>query len=112
MALTLSNIHPQFPRGAAGGPTSVFVKATFDSSYPTGGESLTPAMLGLSEIFLVLVSNDAADGSAGFVFQYDYTAQKIKAFDEGGVADAPLTELADTSSDLDGDVVRLLVYGV
>jgi hypothetical protein len=112
MALTLSNVHPQFPRVNLGGPSAVLVNATFDNSYPTGGESLAPGDLGLSEIFFVFASPDAAGGAAGFVFQYDYTTKKLKAFDEGGAADAPLTELADTSSDLDGDTVKLLVLGI
>lgn len=51
------------------------VDVTFDASYPTNGEALTPANLGLQTIDLVLVSPDG-----GYLFAYDYTNQKLKAF--------------------------------
>ncbi len=49
-------------------------KVTFDSSYAEGGESLTPVMVGLDEIYAVL-----APPQAGYNFEYDYTNQKLKA---------------------------------
>lgn len=51
------------------------VDVTFDASYPTNGESLTPANLGLQTIDLVLASPDG-----GYLFAYDYTNEKLKAF--------------------------------
>ena len=45
----------------------------FDSSYPTGGESLTPRNLGLSGIDHIQL-----EPGYGFLFEYDYTNEKIK----------------------------------
>ena len=46
----------------------------FDSSYPSGGESLTKASLGLSSAEQVIILPQG-----GHSFVYDYTNQKIKA---------------------------------
>jgi hypothetical protein len=48
---------------------------TFDSSYATGGESLVPSELGLHTI-----ENIILHPSAGFSFDYDYAAQKVKVY--------------------------------
>lgn len=49
---------------------------SFDSSYPTGGESLTYAELGFSKApdWVEVVPK------AGFVFEYDIANQKLKAY--------------------------------
>lgn len=59
------------------------VRATiaFDSSYPTGGESLTAANLGLGTIEYIRI-----DPKAGYVFEYDYTNKKVLAYRSGAVA--------------------------
>lgn len=56
-------------------------KATiaFDDSYPTGGESLTPAMLGLGTIDFISIGN-----KGGYVFEYDYANQKVIVYGAGG----------------------------
>ncbi|MCP4346118.1 MAG: hypothetical protein GY795_11410 [Desulfobacterales bacterium] len=61
---------------------------TFDDSYPTGGEALTPVSLGLGEIDVFV-----AEGAGGYVFEYDRTNDKLKAF-TGGSEVANLTDLA------------------
>ena len=69
-------------------------KLAFDDSYPTGGESLTAAMLGLSSIDFVDIPP-----SGGQVFQYDYTNSKVLVYrsDSDGVADGPLVERANAA---------------
>ncbi len=47
----------------------------FDSSYPTGGESLSARNFGLSGIDLVLF-----EAAHGMTFEYDHTNNKVKAF--------------------------------
>lgn len=49
---------------------------TFDSSYATGGESLTPANIGLGTIERITFNH----GEDGYVFKYDYTNQKVMAY--------------------------------
>lgn len=112
MALTIANTHPQKPAVWLGNVAGRMVTLTFDNSYPTGGESLSAADLGMSEIFQVHLSPDSSTTAEGFVFQYDYTAETVQVYDEGAVADAPLTELANASPDVDGAEVRAFVIGV
>lgn len=47
---------------------------TFDSSYPTGGEAITAAQLGLQAINFV-----QASPAGGYDFEFDYSASKLKA---------------------------------
>ncbi len=65
----------------------------FDSSYPTGGESVDLSNI-FSDIHLVLI-----EPKAGYVFEYDYTNKKVKAYwaDYDGAADAVLIEVTDTT---------------
>ncbi len=59
------------------------IEITFDSSYPTGGEALTPGMIGFDDIINIII-----EPSDGISFSYDYTNEKIKAY---GVAPVPVT---------------------
>lgn len=70
----------------------------FDSSYPTGGESLTPNSVGLSEVKMAVIAP-----KAGYVFEYDYDNDKIKAYvgDNDAVADGAMAEVAN-ATDLSG----------
>ena len=49
-------------------------KLAFDSSYPTGGESLTAANLGLSTVDFILI-----EPASGYLFEYDHTNSKVIA---------------------------------
>lgn len=72
MALTLTNIQ----RCSDGSKWKILGTMTFDSSYATGGLSLTPATLGLS-----VIDNFSFEGAAGgFDFVYDGTNKKAKVF--------------------------------
>jgi hypothetical protein len=55
--------------------TSRIIRMTFDDSYPAGGEALTGADLGLETLQFVI-----AEPVAGYVFQYNYSTQKLMAF--------------------------------
>jgi hypothetical protein len=78
----------------------VFKTVTFDSSYPTGGEAITLAQLGLTEVDFVAFS---ATGVT-YTFAYDYTNNKIIAVLGDG------TQVADTT-DLATVVVRIMAIG-
>ena len=73
------------------------IEITFDSSYPTGGESLTPGMIGLDDIINIII-----EPSDGISFGYDYTNEKIKAY---GVAPVPVTITDDDSAASNGVAV-------
>ncbi len=55
----------------------------FDSSYPTGGESLTPGDVGLSKIQHIMI-----EGKSGYIFEYDYSNEKIKVINPTNIVAA------------------------
>lgn len=69
-----------------------FGSLAFDSSYPTGGESMT--FPGFFNVAIVLI-----EPSAGYIFQYDYTNSKVLAYyaDYDAVADGALIQVANTT---------------
>lgn len=95
MALTISNFQP----GSGGNLRRNIMDITFDSSYATGGESLTPAMLGL-----VRVDKFNAQEVGGRTFPYDRSTQKLQAY-------ASTTEVANTT-DLSAVTVRVEALGI
>lgn len=76
MALTITRTGDW--HGVAGNLRYAYVKVDFDSSYPTGGESLTPADVGMREFVDVKIHP-----TSGFLFEYDYTNEKILAYTQG-----------------------------
>ena len=81
----------------------------FDSSYPTGGESFDNDDVALAKIDFVIL-----EPNSGYVFEYDYTNEKIIAYygDNDNTVDAALTQVANTT-DLSGlTAVRGIAFGV
>lgn len=82
---------------------------TFDSSYPTGGEAVTPANFGLTAI-----TDIQLEGDDGYVLRWDRstTAPKLLAYmgDNNNASDGPLIEVANTT-DLSAVVTRFTVTG-
>ncbi len=62
-------------RDKLGSGYNVVADVTFDSSYPTGGEALTAQQFGLSVLNFVLPSP-----AGGYIFEFDHTNKKLKAF--------------------------------
>lgn len=85
MALTISLAGDWL--SSFGNKRAVTGTITFDSSYATGGESLTPANIGLGKIERITF-NQAEDG---YVFKYDYANQKVMAYSAvpGGTISKP-----------------------
>lgn len=69
-----------------GNRRGVSATLTFSGTYTTGGESLTPANLGLGAIDVgsVLLNQ----GEDGYVFKYDYTNKKVLVYRSGGFTPA------------------------
>lgn len=112
MALTIANVDAR-AEDVFGRHKVRIVTVTFDSSYPTGGESFTPANVGLAQIDYVGISPDAAV-LPGYVVQYDYTDEVLIVFGVEQDADAATTDQLDEeddTTDLSTLVVRLLVIG-
>lgn len=104
MAVTVTRIG--VPNVAGNLRVGIFQLA-FDASYPTGGEALTPADLGLSEIDVLI-----AEPAGGYTFEYDHTNEKLLARWVDTTTDgAPQAQVADTT-DLSGVTgVRIIAFG-
>lgn len=68
----------------------VLVNLAFDSSYPTGGESLTAAQVGLS----VIEYMNVLGGGNGYHYQYDTTNSKVKVYSTAATEVANTTDLS------------------
>lgn len=83
---------------------------TFDSSYPTGGEAVTVASLGLVKLEDLTLSGDD-----GYVLRWNRSASSplILAYmgDNNNASDGPLIEVANTT-DLSAVVTRFTAVGV
>lgn len=105
MALSFSEV----VKTTLGHKRLVVTKATFDSSYPTGGEALAAADIGLQEINAIF----AELGDTGYVIRHDKTNGKLMAYygDNNNASDGPLIEVPNATnlSTLD---VHLLVIGI
>lgn len=86
MALTITITR----RVTAGDQHWVSGHVSFDSSYPTGGESFTAANLGLRTIDLMLVQQ-----TKGLVYEYDYTNSKLLAYAQGVLVGSAGAETLD-----------------
>lgn len=74
---------------------AVIADITLDSSYPTGGEALTPNQFGLNTFSFVLPAP-----AAGYAFEFDHANKKMKAF-------VPVSVTAgDTASGADNAILK------
>lgn len=101
MGLTLAQVSVNL----AGQRREAVVDFTFDSSYPTGGEALTPAALGLSRVEYALI----VESPDGYDFLYDRANEKLLAYQPGGDLDWALADGQDGGSDATYDVTGVSV---
>lgn len=105
MAVTVTKVAKE----SLGSIRCSIVDVAFDDSYPTGGESLTAADLGLTRVLFAL-----AEPASGYAFEYDHTNSKLLAYyaDYDAGADGPLIQVPNTT-DLNPAVagVRLIAFG-
>lgn len=110
MALAIANIDSQ-SEDVFGRHVVRIVEVTFDDSYPAGGESFTPASVGMSSFSVVLVSNDV---SAPYQVTYDYADELLVVNGVEQDADAATTDPfdeADDTADLTDVIVRIVCIG-
>lgn len=78
---------------------------TLDSSYPTGGEAITAAQLGLNTVLFAICNVKAVGGTVNVAnAYYDSANAKIKVYDETPAE-------AANAADLSSLVVRVLAFG-
>lgn len=87
MGLTVVNKNPN--KSPVTGARYSVIEVDYDTSYTTGGKALVAADFGLVRLDLVLASP-----KQGFMFEYDYTNAKLKAFFPTGGAGTPAAALA------------------
>lgn len=91
----------------------LFATLTFSSNYATGGESLTPAMLGMKRLDYIGFSGPAVstDRATADVPGYDYTTNKVLFYQTGTSANDPLNEKG-AEAYITGCSVRVMAVGV
>lgn len=84
----------------------------WDSSYPTGGEALTPEQVGLTAVYGSFDVGSAAAATLKVDTRYDTTNEKIQAF--GSNANAAVVEDAEcvSTDDLSALTNRVLFLGI
>ncbi len=102
MAATVSNIDSD----VWGSRRMVLSEVTFDATYPTGGEAVTPSQLGLVEVDFAIVTIKSATGAGVNVANAYYNAatDKILLYDE---TPAQVANAADVST----TVVNVVAIG-
>jgi len=92
--------------GVPGNNKYVIKRIQFDSSYASGGESLTATQLGLESIHMIIIEVE----DSGFVGQYDYTNSKVALYSAGADAEDGLDEVANTTN-VSAVYARVLAFG-
>ena len=99
MAITLGKSLVATRQHVIGNRRQVVIDGTLDSTYPTGGYSLTPQQLGVGDEFDFVSATD----SVGHTYGFDYSANKLKVF--SGSSEVTL------STDLHTVVCRIVAQG-
>lgn len=113
MAATISVASPQQQAVNLENVRGRLVQLSFAATdYATGGYAVTPASVGLNEIYGVFVAgvNNAAL-TTGTYWQFNVSTGKLQAFVSNGASPAFLNE-APAATDLSAQKVRLWVIGV
>lgn len=88
---------------------------TFDSSYATGGESLTASDVGLRSVVAVATDGGAKNsaGTSLVPVRYDYTNAKLQAYRyDGASAGKAFLEEVTAAVDLSAFTVRAVFTGI
>ena len=96
MALTFTNVKRSF----FGDQKVVHATATFDSSYPTGGESIVAADLGMSQVDQMHVSGLSIDDEALGHVVWDRTNEKLIVIVAVGTQEGNATDLSATTCEI------------
>jgi len=86
----------------------VIADATFDSTYPAGGEPYTPAMFGLSSVDFLHCEPALGSSTTAYVCRADHANSKLQLFNSNGAAPAALLETGTANQS--ATVVRVMAY--
>lgn len=104
MALTISKTRS----GVVGDLRYFAGTVTFDSSYPTGGEAITPANFWMTNSLVSVIVNPADD--AGVEVKWAPSTSKLLVFVEDNVSG--ISAEAGNGTDQSGVVVPVFVLGI
>jgi hypothetical protein len=112
MAATLSVASPQQQAVNTENHRGRLVQIAFAATdYPTGGYAITPANIGLNEIYgAIPVGINNAVITTGVYWQWNTTTGKVQAFGSNGAAPAFLAEIAN-AADVSAQKVRFWFIG-
>lgn len=100
MALTFTKVSDA--AGVQGTIRETFYDVTFDSSYPTGGEAVSPREVGLGTVIhgAEVIGHRLTSGTptTAYVVLWDYVTGKLQVFVTGTSADTVLNEVANATS--------------
>lgn len=106
---TLRTPEPVF---VGGGLAMVLATVAMDSSYPTGGEAVTPGQFRLGTIEHMTVGTDPTTGIVGSYVRSTATTGKIKCFWVDITVDgAALAEVVDTTDIATTTAIPVTVWG-
>lgn len=100
------------PIYSLGALKAVIVDLTFDSSYPTGGEVLDPALVGLTTIVAVQCGwalHSTPTTAVGIVWN-PATGKLIALYSTANAGNVAMAE-ATSTNDLSASTVRAIIYG-
>ena len=103
----------QVRRSVYGTDRVVVADLVFSGNYAAGGEALTPAAVGLTNIFAVSGAGGAAPATnraTADVWGFDYATNKILMYQTGTGADLPLNEKG-AEAYITGCSIRVVVIG-
>lgn len=103
MALAASNV----VKFSLGNKRAVTATVTADDSYPTGGETLSPSLLGLSKLDAVIIASQDVTGGTHVI--WDRANAKLKILVEDGTSGVHAE--AANASDQSGVAVEVVAIG-
>lgn len=100
MALTFTKVSDAL--GVHGTVRETFYDVTMDSSYPTGGEAISPREVGLGTVIhganVIGQRRTTGAPTTSYFAQWDHIAGKLQVFVTGTSADTVFNEVANATS--------------
>lgn len=89
-----------------------FYDVVFSGTYPTGGEALSPALLGLNSVdFVEAAQGVSTDRVTSVVVSWDQTTGKLLNY-EAAASGAPFIEKTSSEAYITGQSCRIMAVGV
>lgn len=113
ITLTIANAHPELPALSMGNARARLVNVTWSGTYVQGGDALTPASVGLSEIFAVfpVAQAESLGANRTETVQFNPTTGKLAVYFGDATVANTMTEVAAAVT-LTGLKASVLIFGI